>query len=161
MSQSSTSDWRPAHISDLPQEFLPGGLPLPLGCRLYPMAGQHVRDRATTDLMPQIGQCSLDSPIPPTAVFFCQAHHQILDLPEFSRSAASSFSAAIVFLRDQPSMPGQQGLGRNNRSPSLGEACFPIPWPWRPIGGAGNRGSVIAFGPTVRAELGSLPGGSR
>src|SRR5215472_17822612 len=65
--------------------------------------------------MTQIGQRSLNSPTPPTAVFFYQAHHQILDLFGFSRSAASPFAAAIVFLRDQPAMPGQQSLGRDNR----------------------------------------------
>jgi len=66
--------------------------------------------------MTQIGQRSLDSPIPPTAVFFRHAHHQILDLRRFSRSAAAPFATAIIFLRDQPAMPGQQGLGRDNRS---------------------------------------------
>ena len=64
----------------------------------------------------EIGQRSLDSPIPPTAVFFHHAHHQIFDLLGFSRSAASPFATAIVFLRDQPAMPGQQGLGRDYRS---------------------------------------------
>jgi hypothetical protein len=43
-------------------------------------------------------------------------HHQILDLFGFSRSAASPFATAIIFLRDQPAMPPQQGLGRDNRS---------------------------------------------
>jgi hypothetical protein len=42
--------------------------------------------------------------------------HQILDLLRFPRSATSPFAAAIIFLRDQPAMPGQQGLGRDNRS---------------------------------------------
>src|SRR6202035_1694441 len=66
--------------------------------------------------MTQIGQRSLDSPIPPTAVFFCEAHHQIFDLLGFSRSPAAPFSAAIILLRDQPAMPGQQRLGPDNRS---------------------------------------------
>jgi hypothetical protein len=50
--------------------------------------------------MTQIGQRSLDSPIPPTAVFSRQAHHQILDLRRFSRSATSPFATAIIFLRE-------------------------------------------------------------
>jgi hypothetical protein len=52
----------------------------------------------------------------PTAVFFRHAHHQILDLRGFSRAAASPFATAIILLRDQPAMPGQQSLGRDNRS---------------------------------------------
>ena len=36
-------------------------------------------------------------------------HDQILDLRGFSRSAASPFATAIIFLRDQSAMPGQQG----------------------------------------------------
>src|SRR6516165_10013041 len=65
--------------------------------------------------MTQIGQRSLDSPIAPTAVFFCHSHHQSLDLLGFSRSAASPLAAAVVFLRDQPAMPRQQSLGCDHR----------------------------------------------
>jgi hypothetical protein len=49
-------------------------------------------------------------------VFFRHAHHQILDPLGFSRSAASPFATAIIFVRNQPAMPRHQGLGRDNRS---------------------------------------------
>jgi len=62
----------------------------------------------------QIGQRSLDSPIAPTAVFFGHTHHQSLDLLWLSRSAASPLAVAVVFLRDQPAMPGQQSVGCDN-----------------------------------------------
>src|SRR5215468_5296569 len=75
-------------------------------CRFYPGASQ-------------IGQRSLDSPIAPTAVFFCHTHNQSLDLLWLSRSAASPLAAAVVFLRDQPAMPGQEGLGSDHGSHPL------------------------------------------
>jgi hypothetical protein len=78
------------------------------------MPRKHLGDRNPAHLMTQIGQRSLDSPIAPTGVFF-RSTHQILELVGFSRSTASPLAAAIVFLRDQPAMPGQQGLGCDNR----------------------------------------------
>src|SRR5215469_12934105 len=53
---------------------------------------------------------------PPVLPVYEQPPYQVLDLRRFSRSAASPFTTAIVFLRDQPAMPGQQSLGSDNRS---------------------------------------------
>ena len=103
------------------------------GAGSIPRRAKHFRDRATTDLRTQIGQRSMDSQMAPTAAFFRHAHHQILDLRRF-RSAGSRFASAIIFLRDQPATPGQQGFGRDNRSHLSGEACLPIPLPSLPIG---------------------------
>src|SRR5215831_7112954 len=47
--------------------------------------------------MTQIGQRSLDSPIPSTAVLFRHAPHRILDLGGFSRSAASRLPLPSYF----------------------------------------------------------------
>jgi hypothetical protein len=103
------------------------------GVGSIPRRAKHFRDRVTTDVRTQIGQRSIDSQMAPTAVFYRHAYHQILDLRRFSRSA-SRFTSAIIFLRDQPAMPGQQGFGRNNRSHLSGEACLPMPLPSLPIG---------------------------
>src|SRR3954453_4849262 len=50
------------------EEFLPGGLSFPLRSRLNSVPRQDRGDRAATNVVPQIGKRTLDSPIAPSAV---------------------------------------------------------------------------------------------
>src|SRR5215471_14836924 len=98
--------------------------------------------------MTQIGQRSLDSPITPTAVFLRHPQDQILDPRRFSRSAASPFTTAIMFLRDQSAMPGQQGLGRDNRRPLSQNPAS------KSLGPRGQSAALVIVGPeSPLAEL--------
>src|SRR6516165_9095258 len=98
--------------------------------------------------MTQIGQRSLDASIAPTAVLFCHTHNQILDLLGFSRSAASPLAAAVVFLCDQPSMPGQQSLGRDNRGHLLENL------PSQSLGLSGQSAALVIVEPqSLSAQL--------
>ena len=103
-------------IPVLLEELLPGGLSFPLRRRLNSVPRQDLSDRAATDVVPQIGECALDSPIAPGAVLIRQAHDQLLNLLRRPRSSGAPFLAAVVLLRDQTAVPGQQRLGRDDRA---------------------------------------------
>jgi hypothetical protein len=98
------------------QKLLPGRLPTPLRRWLDSVTFQNLSDRAACKLVPQIRQRALDAPIAPIPVLLCHSNHQSLDLSGGTRPARSALATAVVFLGDQLSMPGQQGLGRDNGS---------------------------------------------
>jgi hypothetical protein len=105
-------------IRDLTNErdgyFDPTGFPNPFRCRLNSVPLQHVSYGAACHCVPQIGQCALDAAIAPIPVLFGQLNDQGLNLPISARATRPAFAGAVVFLRDQFPMPGQQGLRRNN-----------------------------------------------
>lgn len=53
-----------SHVSMPGQKLLPGGLPLPLRCQFQTTLRQNVGCRAASQLIAQIGQGFLDSPVP-------------------------------------------------------------------------------------------------
>lgn len=65
---------------------------------------------------------TLNSPIAPIPILFSHSHHQFLDLAIGARTSGCALGGAIVFLGDEFSMPGQQGLGRND----AGHFCQPF-----------------------------------
>src|SRR5262249_49803748 len=91
-------------------------LSFPLRCRLNPVPRQDVGDRATTDVVSQIGERPLNSSIAPSAVLLRHAHHQLLNLRRLPRSSGTPFLAAVVLLRDETAMPAQQRLGCDDRA---------------------------------------------
>src|SRR5215471_11651792 len=60
--------------------------------------------------MAEIGQGALNSTIAPASILLCHSTHQRDDLGSGSRSSRPTVRASIIFLSDQSSMPGQQGL---------------------------------------------------
>ena len=75
-----------------------------------------VGDGASTDLMTEVGQGPLDPRVAPVSVFRGHAHDQRSDLRDDRRSSRPTTCAPVVLLRDQPTMPGQQGVRRDNRA---------------------------------------------
>ena len=98
------------------EKRLPGSLSFPLRRWLNSVPHQDLSDRAATDVVPQIGECALDSSIAPGAVLIRQAHDQPLNLLRSPRSSRASLFAAVVLLRDQTPVPRQQRLGRDDRA---------------------------------------------
>src|SRR5215467_3844548 len=96
------------------RKFLPRRLPAPLQCRLHAVSLQNVSDRAASNLVAQIGQCTLDPTITPIPVLFCQSDHQGLDIDGFSRTAWPTLLCSIVLVGNQFPVPSQQGLGRGD-----------------------------------------------
>ena len=93
------------------QKLLPCRLSPPLGCGLYPVSFQNRSDRTASKFVAQIGQCTLDSSIPPIPVFFCHANHQSLDLAGDARSARRAMCSSAVLLDDQFPMQANKVSG--------------------------------------------------
>src|SRR5205085_10505214 len=91
-------------------------LSFPLRRWLNSVPRQDRSDRAATEVVPQLSECTLDSPIAPSAVLIRQAHDQRLNLIRRPRSSGAPLLAAVVLLRDQTAVPGQQRLGRDDRA---------------------------------------------
>ena len=66
--------------------------------------------------MTEVGQGPLDPRIAPVSVFRGHAHDQRSDRRDDRRSSWPTTWAPVVLLRDQPTMPGQQGVRRDNRA---------------------------------------------
>ena len=66
--------------------------------------------------VPQIGECALDAPISPAAILTCQPQNQRLNLGCGPRSSWASLLAAVVLAGNQPTVPGQQRFGRDDRA---------------------------------------------
>ena|SRR5438309_3110611 len=75
-----------------------------------PCSRRMLATRASADLMTEVGQGPLDPRVDPVAVFRGHAHHQRLDFSHDGRSSQPTTCAPVVLLRDQPTMPGQQGV---------------------------------------------------
>src|SRR5215471_4300222 len=67
------------------------------------------------DLMAQVGQGSLDSPVAPSPILGGHTHHQLLDLVLRTRTAGATLLAAIVLLADQPAVPSHERCRGHNR----------------------------------------------
>jgi hypothetical protein len=93
------------------EKLLPGRLSFALRCWLNSVLRQDLCDRAATDVVPQVGECTLDAPIAPGAVLLRQTHDQFFNLLRRSRSARAPLLAAVVLLRDQPAVPASSVSG--------------------------------------------------
>jgi hypothetical protein len=96
------------------QKLLPRCLSFPLRGWLDPAPLQNIGNRAARDLVPEVGQRTLDPTIAPIPVLFSHADDQRLDLIGGTRSPRSTLSTAVVLLSDQFAMPSEQGFGRHN-----------------------------------------------
>jgi hypothetical protein len=93
------------------QKLLPSRLSAPLWRRLDPVPMQNISDCAASQLVSKIGYGTLDAAITPGTVFLRQANNQSL---YFFSGAGASWSALlmpVVLLRDQFTVPSQQGIG--------------------------------------------------
>src|SRR5437016_311943 len=95
-------------------ELLPSGLPVALGRWFHTMLLQNVGDGAARHFMAQIGQCALYSSVAPIPVLSGHADHQLLDLILHVGASRAPPSAAIIFPGDQPTMPSQERLRRDD-----------------------------------------------
>ena len=130
------------------QELLPRRLSIALRRRLDPMPFQDRRDRTMSDLVPRVGQGSLDAPIAPIAILPGQSHDQSFEFAGSARPARSSFAAPVVLLGDQLAVPGEQGLRRHDGSD------FREDGPSQPFGLGGQPAPLIVCeARTLAAEL--------
>jgi len=95
------------------EKFLPGESFSPLGRRLPSCRLQHLGDGAAPDFMVEVSQRALNAGVPPGPVLAGQLQGQILDWFGCGGSTWLASSTGIVFLGDEPPMPGQQGVGRD------------------------------------------------
>jgi len=118
--------WRPSFDSEevggndqvpvLLKELLPGSLSFTLWRRFNSIPRQDLSHRASTDVVPQIGECTLNSSVAPGPILIRQPHDQVLKLLRRPRSSGAPIFAAVVLLCDQTAMPGQQRLRSHNRA---------------------------------------------
>jgi hypothetical protein len=115
------------------------------------MAAQDVAHRNLVDVMPQVGQRSLDASVAPDSILFRHAHDKLLNLLGDTGSAEPlAVLAPVELLRDQSLVPPLEGLGRGDRG-DLFEA-FGVDW-------MGQCGETAPFGvgqpPLLVAKFGS------
>ena len=98
-----------------PEKLSPGGLPLSLRTRFHSRFLQNRSNRSSTDLVPEIGQCSLDSRVAPGAILLCHFDHKRSQF--FSGWWAADYppiASAVILLGDEPPVPGKKRLWCNN-----------------------------------------------
>jgi hypothetical protein len=113
----------------LAQKLLPRGLPFSLRRWLDAVPFQNLSNRAASNFVPQNGQGTLDTPITPIPILFGHPNHQGFDIRGNTRSTWTALAAAVILLRDEFPMPGQQGLRRDNGSELGQKLPSLILWP--------------------------------
>ena len=98
----------------LREKLFPGCLSAPLRRRLDAIPLQNLSDRVGRNLVTQVEQGALDSPIA-IPVLLCELHYQSLDLVSGFWTSRSPLGSAVIFVGDQFPPPGPQSLGRNKR----------------------------------------------
>src|SRR5712691_849506 len=87
-----------------------------LGRRVDVMATQDVTHGNLVDVMPEVGQRTLDTLIPPTGVLLSHAHDELLDLLGNARSSKLfALLAAVKLPGNQLLIPSHEGGGRRER----------------------------------------------
>jgi hypothetical protein len=109
------------------QELLPGGFAVALGRRFQTMLFKNVGNRAARDLVAQISQGSLYSPVAPIAVFSRHADGQLLDLVLHPGTSWATLPAAIIFPGDELAVPGQERLRRDDSGQFMKYAPAELP----------------------------------
>ena len=72
-------------------------------------------DGAAGDVVPEIAQGAADSGVAPVSILGRHPHNQLPDLCHDPRAARPAAVAAVVFPRDEATMPGEQGIGGDQR----------------------------------------------
>src|SRR6267142_6253131 len=90
------------------QKLLPSRSPTSLGSRFDAMTLENVGDCSVCDDMAEIGQCTPNPPITPSAVFFGHSNNEVGNLRCRQRPSRSSVLAPVVLAGDQSAMPCQQ-----------------------------------------------------
>jgi PRTRC genetic system ThiF family protein len=90
------------------------GLPLSFRRRFKAVLPQNVGNGAASDLVAELGQCSLDSPIASISVLGGHTDHQTFDLVSGARTAGAALQAALIFLGDQATVPSQECRRRHD-----------------------------------------------
>ena len=99
------------HVPVGGQELPPGRPFRPVGGGLQPMAPEHVGDGAASYVMTQIRECTTDPRIAPVPILGGHLNDQLPDLLHHRRTTGPAAMAAVVFARDEVTMPGEQGVG--------------------------------------------------
>jgi len=92
------------------EKLLPCRPPAPFWRWFNPMPSQNIGNRIVRQQMSEIGKGSLNPAITPVSIFLCHSSDQRRDFRCGSWPSGSAMRAAIVFLGNQFSMPGQQCL---------------------------------------------------
>src|SRR6516225_1615311 len=78
------------------------------------IALQHVGNRPTPDFVIKVGQRPLNPRVTPTSIFLRHAYDQLRDLTHDARPSHASALGKVPLLRNQPPMPAQQSIGRDD-----------------------------------------------
>ena len=97
------------------QELSPRRLLQALGRGLQAMFAEDRGDRASGDVVIEVGQGALDPRVTPAAVVRGHTHDQRADLGDDGRSSRTTTCTSVVFLRDQRPVPRQQRVRRHHR----------------------------------------------
>src|ERR1035437_2357658 len=98
------------HRQVSPNECRPSHRALALWRGRHPLASQNIPDRLIRNLVPQIGQTAHNPVITPGEILRGHANNQPLNCLVDPRPAWASMLRAIELARDEPSIPGQNGI---------------------------------------------------
>ncbi len=96
------------------KEGIPGRPSTPFGSRFEAMVLQDPLHGIAGDLVPEVDERSADSGVAPLRILCSHPHYKIHYILWRHRSTSTSPSTAIVLLGDQPSVPTQNRVGRDN-----------------------------------------------
>ena len=137
-------------------KILPRSRLASLGSRSNAVAAQNVSHRLIGQAVTQIGQSSDDAVISPAGVLSRHSHHQGFHFRSNRRAARIlPMFGAIELLGDEPSIPGQDGVGfgdTGDRSECFSSQAFPDLGEWR----ARDRSTAISMADSP-SQYGSLP----
>ena len=102
-----------------------------LGRWLDATALQYIGHSPTTDTVAEVGQRPLNPRVSPTRIVLRHAHNQSGDLLHDPWPPRPMPVREIPFLGDQPSVPAQQSIGRNDRV-QFEQHLRPLPWLFAP-----------------------------
>jgi len=86
----------------------------PLRRRFNAIALQDVGNRSTADFMVKIGQRSSNTRVSPTSIFLRPPYDQLREMMHDARPSHASSLGKVPLLRNQTSMPSQQGIRRDD-----------------------------------------------
>jgi len=75
---------------------------------------EHVGNRPTADPVFQIDQCSLNTRVSPASILLRHAYDQLRDVTHDGRPPYPSSLSKVPLLRNQPPMPSQEGIRRDD-----------------------------------------------
>ena len=72
------------------------------------MPFEHASNRVAGHLVPEIRNGALEAPIAPPAILLRHSDHQSFHLRRSARTAQGTVGGAVILLRNQSSVPGQE-----------------------------------------------------